>query len=136
VSNGAEVTVSKDILTYEMHNASLYKKEEKLALTKVVKILKEAHSTAFTVCFNCKVDEKSVQEKLNEATAADLKDPKGFAKSLLVGRETTVTGKLVSTEGKLGRSLVLGLERSNQWVQVDHRSINWLIYKNVKYIVQ
>ena len=34
--------------------------EEKLALTKVVKILKEAHSSALTICFHTKVDEKAV----------------------------------------------------------------------------
>jgi len=47
-----------------MHNAGVFAKEEKLALTKVVKILKEAKSTAFTISFNCKIDEKAVQEKL------------------------------------------------------------------------
>jgi hypothetical protein len=55
-----EVVVSKDILEQEMHNAAVYAKEEKLALTKVVKILKEAKSTAFTICFTCKVDDKAV----------------------------------------------------------------------------
>ena len=43
-----------------MNNAEANGKEERLPLTKVVKILKEAHSTAFTICFNCKVDEKEV----------------------------------------------------------------------------
>jgi len=59
-----EVVVSKDILEQEMHNAAIFAKEEKLALTKVVKVLKEAKSTAFTICFTCKVDEKQIQEKL------------------------------------------------------------------------
>jgi len=118
-----------------MYNASVYAKEEKLALTKVVKILKEANSTAFTVNFNCKVDDKAVQEKLEGASAQDLKDAKAFTKQLLLGRESTITGRLVKTEGKLGRSLVLGLERANNFAQVDHRHINWLIFKNVKYVV-
>ena len=111
-SNGREIVVSRDILEYEMYNASIFAKEEKLPLTKVVKILKEAHSTAFTVNFNCKVDEKVVQEKLAAATAQDLKDSKNFAKELLLGREATVTGRLVKTEGKLGRSLVVGLDKA------------------------
>ena len=59
-SDGKEITIARDILEYEMHNACVFAKEEKLALTKVVKIFKEAHSTAFTVCFNSKIDEKLV----------------------------------------------------------------------------
>jgi hypothetical protein len=58
-----------------------------------------------------------------------------LAKELLHGKETTVVGRLINTEGKLGRSLVFGLEKDNHYCQVDHRHINWLILKNVKYVV-
>jgi hypothetical protein len=34
-----------------MQNASVFAKEEKLALTKVAKILEDAHTACFTVCF-------------------------------------------------------------------------------------
>ncbi len=51
-----------------MHNANVYDKEEKLPITKLVKVLKEANSTAFTVNFDCKVDDKQVAEKLAAAT--------------------------------------------------------------------
>jgi hypothetical protein len=47
-----------------MNNASVFAKEEKLALTKVAKILADAHTTCFTVCFQAKVDEKTVKDKL------------------------------------------------------------------------
>jgi|APCry1669189241_1035207.scaffolds.fasta_scaffold37420_2 hypothetical protein len=57
-----------------MYNASVFAKEEKLALTKVAKILAEAHTTCFTVCFQAKVDEKTVKDKLQNLTAADLQD--------------------------------------------------------------
>jgi len=53
--------ISRDILEYEMHNASVFASEEKLALTKMAQILEnEINSTCFTVCFNCKIDEKDV----------------------------------------------------------------------------
>ena len=87
-SNGVSITISKDILEHEMHNASVFAKEEKLALTKVVKVLKEAHSTAFTVCFTCKVDEKAVTEKLASLSEKQFKDAKNLAKELLTGRES------------------------------------------------
>jgi len=45
-----------------------------------------------------------------------------------------VVGRLSKTEGKLGRSLVVGLDGA-RFSQVDHRTIKWLILKNVKYIV-
>jgi hypothetical protein len=134
VCDKKEVVVSKDILEQEMHNAAVFAKEEKLALTKVVKILKEAKSTAFTICFTCKVDEKQIQEKLAGLTENQFKDAKNLAKDLLAGRESTVTGRLTKTEGKLGRSLVVGIP-ANNFVSVDHRTIKWLIFKNVKYIV-
>lgn len=57
-SEGNNITISREILEYEMYNACIFAKEEKLPLTKVVKVLKDAHSTAFTINFNCKVDDK------------------------------------------------------------------------------
>jgi hypothetical protein len=135
VSGGTNVAVSMDILAHEMDSASVYAKEEKLALTKVVKILKEAHSTAFTICFTCKVDEKQVQEKLKSLTAAEFKDAKTVAKEVLTGKETTVVGRLSKTEGNLGRSLVVGLDGFRNYASVDHRTIKSLIIKNVKYVV-
>jgi len=118
-----------------MHNANVFEKEEKLPLTKVVKMLKGAHSTAFTVCFTCKVDEKQVSEKLSALSEIEYADKKTVAKNVLVGKESTVVGRLSSTEGKLGRSLVHGLEYARQFAQVDHRTIKWLILRNVKYVV-
>jgi len=134
VSEGKEITVSRDILEHEMYNASVYAKEEKLALTKVVKVLKEANSVAFTICFNTKIDEKVVSERLASITEKEFKDKKALAKELLTGQEKTVVGRKTKTENKLGRSLVMGLP-ANNFVSVDHRTIKWLIIKNVKYVV-
>lgn len=134
MSDGKEITVSRDILEHEMHNACVFAKEEKLALTKVVKELKEANSVAFTICFNTKVDEKHVSERLASLTEKDFKDKKALAKELLTGYEKTIVGRKTKTEGKLGRTLVLGLP-ANNFVSVDHRTIKWMIIKNVKYVV-
>ena len=59
-ANGQFILVERQIVEQEMYNASTFESEEKLALTKVVKILKEAHSSALTICFHTKVDEKAV----------------------------------------------------------------------------
>jgi hypothetical protein len=129
-----EVVVSKEIAEQEMFNGSVFAKEEKLALTKVVKILKEAKSTVFTVSFTCKVDEKHIQERLQALTEKEFKDTKNLAKELLTGKESTITGRLTKAEAKLGRSLVVGIPENN-FASVDHRTIKWLIFKNVKYVV-
>jgi hypothetical protein len=125
-------------MEYEMNNAGVFTTEEKLPLTKVATKLTEANSTAFTVCFTTKVDEKVVKEKLSACKAKDLKDDaaaKALAKDLLLGRETTITGRLSKAEGKMGRSLIINLE-NNGYGQVDHRTIKHLIIDNVKYTVK
>ena len=48
-----------------MHNSSVYEEEQKISLTNVATQMAEANSKCFTVCFNTKVDEKVVQEKLD-----------------------------------------------------------------------
>ena len=95
-----------------MNNASVFQKEEMLPLTKVASKLTEANSTAFTVCFTTKIDEKVVQEKLSNCKVADMTNDttvKELAKDLLIGKETTISGHLSRAEGKMGRSLVIDL---------------------------
>lgn len=55
---GKDITVSKSILECQMYNAGVYATEEKLCLTKVAKIIEEANTACFTVCFTAKVDDK------------------------------------------------------------------------------
>lgn len=117
-----------------MYNAAVYAKEEKLALTNVVKILKEANSVAFTINYNLKVDDKAIKDRLSTITENEYKDFKKLSKELLLGQEKTFVGRLTKTEGKLGRSLILSIPDYN-FISVDHRTINWLILKNVKYLV-
>ena len=136
-SKGSEITISKSILETQMFNASVFGTEEKLSLTKVAKLLEEAKSACFTVCFNSKVDEKTVKEKLQNLTAADLSDKAKLtqiAKDILVGKETVIVGRLNKAMGKLGRSLIVDLPTEG-FRSVDHRTIKWLTIKNVKYVV-
>ena len=45
---------------------------------------------------------------------------------------------MVEVENNLGRSLVidLGTKSPNKFRQVDHRSIDWIIFQNVKYVLK
>ena len=128
--------ISKDVLEHEMYNSKVFGKEEKLALTKVVKLLRDANTTVFSICFTCKVDEKEVQEKLKKVSEKDFKDVKNLAKQIFVGREKTIVARLSKSENHLGRSLVLDLAAGGRvYASVDHRNIKWVILKNVKYSV-
>ena len=87
--------------------------------------------------FNAKVDEKVVKEKLQGLTAADLKNKSKvaeIAKDIMHGKETVLVGRLSKAMGKLGRSLIIDLPTQG-YRQVDHRTLKWLIIKNVKYVV-
>ena len=137
-SQGQQITISKDILEYEMKNANIFKDEESISMTKVAAKLMEANSTAFTVCFTCKVKDDKVKEKLSTLNVKDLQkdaEAKAVAKELLTGRETKIIGRLANSEGKMGRSLVIDLT-TGSYAQVDHRTLKYLIIDNTKYTVK
>ena len=73
---------------------------------------------------------------------ADIKDEKllkGLSKDLIEGKNCEMTGHLISRDEFLGRSLMVDLTSSGKSGSnvrsVDHRTIDYLIYKNVKYSV-
>jgi hypothetical protein len=134
---GANTAIAREILETQMYSAGIYAKEEKMSLTKVAAMLESANTACLTVCFTTKVDDKDVKDQLSKVTAADLKDTaklKNLAKALMTGKETTIVGRLSKSMGKLGRSLVIDLPTQG-YRQVDHRTIKWLILRNVKYVV-
>ncbi len=70
-------------------------------------------------------------------TATELQDKaklKALAHEILEGKETTLVGRLSKSIGKLGRSLIIDLPTQGYRL-VDHRTLKWLIIKNVKYVV-
>ena len=54
------------------------------------------------------------------------------------GEDCSMTCHMVEVENNLGRSLVIDLETEsdNKFRQVDHRSIESIIFKNVKYVLK
>jgi len=134
-SNGEDFEISQKILESSTYNSSLYETEEKVTLTEIGKIFKDAKSKVFTVCYNIKVDVKEVKDLLSKVTKEEFQNSKDFAKTILTGSEKITVGRLYESEAKLGRSLVLSLP-NNHFASVDHRTIKWLIIKNVKYVVK
>lgn len=58
-----------------------------------------------------------------------------MSKEIVDGKECEITGYLTGNESTLGRSIIVDLNAptTSQIRQVDHRTINWIIYQNVKY---
>jgi len=54
---------------------------------------------------------------------------------MIEGESVEITGHLVESENHLGRSLIIDLKSHgpSNFKQVDHRSIEYIIFKNVKY---
>ena len=86
--------------------------------------------------FRKKIDEKAIFDKLSSFNAKQIEKESGsIAKELLQGEEVELIGHLVKSEQHMGRSLVIDLEAAapNNFRQVDHRTIQSIIWRNVKY---
>mgnify|MGYP000176511351 CR=1 FL=1 len=136
-----ELTMSRDIMEYEMHSATTYDKEEKLSRSNIIELMSNAKECVFTVTFHKQLDDSHVKETLSKApkdvwgNATKLKQ---LSKDLTLGPECTMTCFLSRSENKLGRSRVIDLNAhwGYNWRQVDHRTVTSLILKNVKYVVK
>ncbi len=138
---GMEYSVTKNIASNEGFSASQFEEEKKITRTEIVEILENAGDTVFTVNFITKATEDKAQDLLSKLTPQDLADPKilkALSKDIIQGHESTIVGHLRTAEPKMGRSSVidLNLPNNNNIRFVDHRSINWLIFKNTKYVAK
>ena len=123
-----------------MYSGSLFDETEKVTRSNMVELLINAKECVFTVTFRKKVAVKDVEEALKAVKSdKELKaKQKELAKELTEGKLTTITGFLIKSEDKLGRSTIIDLESPwNQgFRQVDHRTVEELIIKNVKYTLK
>lgn len=130
--------MSRDILEYEMHSGTIFDKEEKKSRTEIVELLMNARQAVFTVKFNKKVDDAHIKEILGGLGGKKPGDLKKLAGELMVGKDAEMTCCLTSSDGFLGRSTVLDLHAPHgmNYRQIDHRTVQWLILRNVKYVVK
>ena len=62
-----------------------------------------------------------------------------MAKTIVKGEVCSMICHMVEVENNLGRSLVIDLKadcKDNRFRQVDHRSIESIVFKNVKYVLK
>ena len=141
VSNalGGSWIMSKDLLVKDAWSGDHFSREVKTSMTELASILIQCKDTIFTVSFKKKVDSSNVEEELKriQNDIGDLSDAssiKQLTKSVTEGQLSVITGYLSDTENNLGRSLIIDLNAKGiPFRQVDHRTIEWIIFKNTKY---
>lgn len=142
-----EFTVSKRIVEEGMYSASQYDQEVEVTRTELIEIFRTVGDTVFTVNFNKMPTADVINiaiEGLNKGKILPIKEMKAKVKEAFKGEERTLIGYLVKTETGFGRSMVIDLEQQRgdkpdydqRLRQVDHRTLNWLIHKNIKYKVR
>lgn len=105
--NGNPFTVrGKNLIENTMNSANQFTDIQKITRTEMVEKLENVRDSVFTVNFDKQT-----------------------------GENRTLTGYLISTEPKMGRSQVIDLEIVTGHAErlVDHRTLNWLISKGIKY---
>lgn len=127
--------MSKDLLARDAWSGDHFSQEVKTGMTELAAILTQCRDTIFTVSFKKKVDVNDVEASLKTINFKDAKSIKSLQKSVTDGEVCEITGYLSNIENDLGRSLVIDLnvQGKTPFKQVDHRTINWIIFKNVKY---
>jgi len=131
--------ISNGIVENEMYTACQYNDTKKVSRTGLVEILEKAGDTIFTVTFYKQVTEAHICDVLkNTGDLSKASERKKLAKSLIRGTHRTLTGFLVHTEPKMGRSKVVDLNVKKGYNNrlVDHRTIESIIIKNIKYVVK
>ena len=123
-----------------MFSATIYAQEEKITRTNMVELLMNAKECVFTVQFRTKVTPQDIEEVLSTITSDKQlqAESKALSKQMVEGKLTTITGFLSKSEEKLGRSTVIDLTQpyGKGWRQVDHRTIEEITIKNVKYTLK
>ncbi len=138
---GLEWDITSSIVENECYSASQHESDVvEVTKTEMAQIFSELGDSVFTVNFNKQPKVEDVFDTI--ANTGKLISNAEMKKRLvegMKGEERTLVGYKTNTENDLGRSNVVDLElpitEKNRLRQVDHRSINWLITKNVKFKV-
>lgn len=139
-TTGGNWSMSPDLIQ-KMDSADHFDYEIPMARGELVEMLESTRDTIFTICFRKKVQVKLVSEVLQAEASdviGDLKKSKKLTKKLLEGEECVITGRMINLEPKLGRSMIedLSKPKKSNLRQVDHRTIEWLIFKNRRFILK
>ena len=140
---GTPIFVSKSIVKESFHSSQQVRKTKKLARTKIIReVLSHVGKDVFTIKFKKKLDNKillaRMEEKKGFMNKAKKEKLKSLKKWLEGGDDREMTATMVRFNGDLGRSTVVDLnipKGQHNERQIDHRTIQWIIFHGVKYVV-
>lgn len=138
--------VARNIVNNTYFSADHFEQEEKVSKTDLVEIMRSAGPQIMQIRFEKKVQPKSAAETLKTIADTDLQSFKSDSKLKEIGKMVTtgpnrvVVGHLMPNDDArsvlaFGRSMVFDLEKGRP-VQVDHRTLQWVILRNVKYVAK
>lgn len=147
---GESIVVDKAYIDGLLTSANQYTSEKTLTMTEAAALFLSSANTAITVNFNKKVKQDDVNKEIDAevdklaqkgtAVITEVKKAlKAAAKRSMEGEERTMRGYHKGELGDLGRVNFIDLEipkGKHNIRQVDTRTINWLIIKDVKYNVK
>ncbi len=137
-----QLTISPAVVERECYSHNQYTETKPVTITELTRRLEHVGDTVFSCKFRKKVSPTQVHEKLTRAYTQDnailTSAPKRrkLSRTLLEGEERTLVGSLATKETGLGRSKVFDLKLpfGQNERQVDHRTLEELIHKNVRYV--
>ena len=138
---GNSYQIEKSIAENEGFSASQSNAQKKVTRTELCELLENAGDAVFTINFVTKATDEKAKQLLATLKPEDLLNAEVLrqtAKNIIKGEETTIVGYLRNREPKMGRSSIVDLNapRPNNIRLVDHRTINWMIFKGIKYVAK
>jgi hypothetical protein len=151
--NGCEVEnedgfkwwISKNIVEEECYSVD-FTDTQKVSKTALAELLMGARDAIVMVQFNKQPTPKTIREQLSSLAMMPVLSANKELGKLLKGESRNMIGYVVGSEPVLGRTMMIDLELpkdiqltadgeyDNRLRQVDHRTLNWVVYKNVKYV--
>ena len=139
-----EFEITFDIAKEGLNSASQYLEEKRVTATEIAEIFETVGDAIFTVVYykKPKVDGAIglLQNAINKSEGGiPLSEIESVVDKIIKGERRTLTGYLLGNDRRLGRSLVIDLtipSDKNRVRQVDARTIESLIFKDVKYKVK
>lgn len=141
LNDNTKFRVSLDLIQTQYWHGTQYTAEHKVSRTKLIQVLEHARDTIFTVTFRKKASQNDIASMLyNNKTemgqVTNEREMHKYAKLIQnIGQIRTLTGILLSCEPFMGRSKVIDLQQpaGKNERQVDHRTLESIIIKNVRY---
>lgn len=141
--NGMKFSINgKELIEETIYSANQYTEVKSVSRTEAIEILENAGDTVFTINFNKLPNADTFAELMKSLSIADLNDTKKLskiAKQAMLGEERTLVGYLINAEPKMGRSTVVDLDipvGQHNLRLCDHRTLNSIIWKGIKYTVK